>query len=243
MTLSAIWRHPIKSVGREQVARVALNAGQTLPGDRLWAVAHDASKAVDGEWARCANFLRVATTPALMAIEAGWEGDRLRLTHPERPPLTFDPETEGPALIDWLAPLVPEGRAAPVRLVRAPASRGMTDTADPSITLGNLASHRVVEGRLGRPLSIHRWRCNLWIDGLAPWEEFDLIGKRLRLGGAVLEAFDRIERCRSTEANPETGRRDADVLSVLDEVGHRDFSIGLTVVEGGEIALGDRLEW
>jgi uncharacterized protein YcbX len=240
--LASIWRHPIKAVGREALDRALLTAGQTLPGDRVWAVAHEASKAEDGAWSRCGDFLRAASSPALMAVEARSDGDRLRLTHPDRPPLDIDPETEAEALIDWLAPLVAEGRARPARLVRAPAGRGMTDTPSPLITLGNLTSHKVVEGRLGRPLSPHRWRANLWIEGMAPWEEFDLIDRDLRLGGATLRAYTRIDRCEATSANPETGRRDADILSVLDEFGHRDFTIGLQVTRAGEIAIGDVLE-
>ncbi|TFL17375.1 MOSC domain-containing protein [Jannaschia formosa] len=241
-TLASIWRHPIKAVGREALDRAVLRAGETLPGDRVWAIAHEASKAVDGEWSRCAGFLRAASSPALMAVEARAEGPALHLTHPDRPPLRVDPDAEPEALIAWLEPLVALGRARPARVVRAPDGRGMTDSAAPTITLGNLTSHRVVEGRLGRALSIQRWRCNLWIDGLAPWEEFDLVGRRLRLGGAVLEGVARIDRCESTSASPETGRRDADLLSVLDGFGHRDFTIGVTVIKGGVIAPGDILE-
>jgi uncharacterized protein YcbX len=240
--LVAIWRHPIKAVGREPLERATLTAGQTLPGDRVWAVAHDASAAEDGAWSRCGGFLRAASSPALMAVAARAEDGRLHLTHPDRPPLFVDPDTGGAALVDWLDPLVADGRSRPVRIVRAPQGRGMTDNAAPLITLGNLTSHKVVEGRLGRPLSVHRWRCNLWVEGMAPWEEFELLGRRLRLGGAVLEAQERIARCEAISANPETGRRDADLLSVLDAFDHRDFTIGLKVVEGGDIAVGDAVE-
>ena len=39
-TVAALYRHPIKAIGREEVDEVDLIAGQTMPGDRLWAVAH-----------------------------------------------------------------------------------------------------------------------------------------------------------------------------------------------------------
>ncbi len=221
--------------------RVTLIAGQTLPGDRVWAIAHDLSDAPDDMWSRCGGFLRAASSPRLMAVEARRDGGTLVLTHPDRPELAIDPDADSARLLEWLAPLVAEGRPAPARVVRAPAGHGMTDTSAPSITLGNLTSHRIVAERLGRDLSIHRWRCNLWMSGLAPWEEFDLVGRHVRLGDTVLEVYKRIDRCRATEANPQTGRRDADTLSVLDEFGHRDFTVGLRVVEGGELAIGDVL--
>lgn len=44
MQVTALNRHPLKAHGRETVERVTLRAGQSMPYDRLWAVAHDASK-------------------------------------------------------------------------------------------------------------------------------------------------------------------------------------------------------
>lgn len=238
-TVASMWRHPIKAIGREEVEQVSLYAGQTMPGDRLWAVAHEASNAQNAEWSRCTNFVRAASSPALMAITCRREGAILHLSHPDLNVLSVNPEQEPEKLLSWLAPLIPGGRAAPTRVVSAPSERGMTDTSEASITLGNLKSHRIVQARLGRSLSIHRWRCNIWVDGLAPWEEFDLVGKRFRLGSAEVEAYKRVERCEATSANPDTGRRDADLLSVLDDYGHRDFTVALRVVSDGDVARGD----
>ena len=241
--VASLWRHPIKAVGREEIGQVDLVAGQTLPGDRLWAVAHEASKAEDGEWSRCMQFIRAASSPALMAVELRSDGDRLHLSHPDRPDLAVSPEEEPEALLDWLRPLVPEGRAMPARVIRAPTGHGMTDTSDPSISLASLASHNAVEAAAGGPMSIHRWRCNIWLDGdLAAWEEFGWIGRRLRLGQAEVEPYKRIERCMSTTSNPATGVRDIPVLDLLDQVGARDFSVGLKVTQSGTLKVGDTAE-
>ena len=51
-----------------------------------------------------------------------------------------------------------------------------------------------------------------------------------------------IQRCRHTEANPETGRRDADTLGVLQSWGHRDMGVYAVVTQGGDIAVGDEME-
>ncbi len=40
-----IFRHPLKSHGREALQLVALSRGETMPWDRCWAVAHEASTA------------------------------------------------------------------------------------------------------------------------------------------------------------------------------------------------------
>ena len=240
--ITDILRYPIKSHGREAVARVTLTEGQSLPWDRQWAVAHEASDADGSDWVPCRNFTRGAKVPGLQAMTAALdEADaRVTLAHPELGQLRFRPDDEGARLIDWTRPLMPEGRAASDRVVRAEA-RAMTDSDFASVTLCNHSSHRAVSQKLGRELSIHRWRGNLWFDGLAPWEEFDWIDREVRIGSAVVIPRERTGRCLMTHANPETGARDADILGTLEAWGHRDFSVMAEVVKSGEIAVGDEI--
>ncbi|MCE8472093.1 MOSC domain-containing protein, partial [Rhodovulum sulfidophilum] len=128
------------------------------------------------------------------------------------------------------------------RIVRAPG-RGMTDSAFPSVSLLGLASLEALSGQLGQALSPLRFRGNFWIEGLAPFAEFDWVGRKIRLGRAVIEVRERITRCMATAANPETGERDADTLGALQAGwGHKQFGVYAEVIEGGRVALGDALE-
>lgn len=242
LRLAAIWRHPIKAHGRERLAEVDLDAGTTLPGDRAWAVVHEAARASPGEWSPCHNFARGAKVPALMAITARTLPEGLiELRHPERPDLVFDPATEAAEFLDWVAPLMPEGRAAPTGLIPA-GDRGMTDSAFPSIALFGRASHRCVEQKVGRALSTERWRANLVLDGTGPWQEFEWVGRDIRIGDAVLAVRERIGRCLATAANPDTGRRDADTLGALEAlIGVQDFGVYAEVTRGGRVAEGDEV--
>lgn len=241
--VASLWRHPIKSHGREGVTSVMLAAGATMPWDRTWAVAHEHSSAGDAAWAHCSAFSRIAKAPALMAITCSLDeaAERLILSHPDRPDLGFHPDTEAEAFLDWVAPLMPPDRAASARIVRVPG-RGMTDSDYPSVTLCNAASHRAVEQRIGRPMSVHRWRGNIWLDGLGPWQEFEWIGRRLRLGETTVEVREPTTRCMATTANPETGRRDADTLGALESWGHQNFGVHAVVLSAGRVAAGDALE-
>ncbi len=85
-SVTSLWRHPIKAHGREPLQTVTLIAGQTMPGDRIWAVAHEASKADGSTWVPCANFSRAAKAPDLMAITSRLheDGARITLSHPSR---------------------------------------------------------------------------------------------------------------------------------------------------------------
>lgn len=238
-----IWRHPIKSHGREQLESVTLEIGKTLPFDRHWAVAHERSKADGSKWISCGHFCRVAKIPALMAITSKFDEitGTVELKHPDLGSLTFNPDTDEDQFLTWITPIVPPNTLQPTRLVRADGD-AFTDSDFPSVTLCNHASHRAVEQRVGKPLSRHRWRGNVWIEGLAPWEEFDWDGKQVRIGEVVLSIRERTDRCKSTHANPDTGERDADILSALDSWGHQDFSVRAEVIQGGRISTNDPVE-
>ncbi|MBF9028836.1 MOSC domain-containing protein [Rhodobacterales bacterium HKCCE3408] len=251
-TLAQIWRHPIKGVGAEPLDRVDLTKDRPLPLDRAWAVLQEGGEAGAG-WRHSRNFVRGAKGPSLMAVTAKVEtvseplgpddatipATRIRLSHPDRPEIVIDPARDGAQLVDWLKPIYPENRPAPADLIRAPLT-GMADMEFPSVAILNLASLRALGQKIGQEMDPRRFRGNLWLDGLAPWDEFDLVGRTLRIGGAALEVVERITRCRATDANPETGHRDAAVLDTLEDGwGHTDFGVYARVTEGGRIAAGD----
>lgn len=243
--VAALWRHPIKGHGREALGHVTLHAGQAIPGDRRWAVAHEAAQITPGEWAPCVNFSRGSKVAALMGIDAETHNDsgHITLRHPDRPDLTFDPASDEAAFLDWVRPLMPTDRAQSARLVELPG-RGHTDTDFPSVSLLNLSSNADLAVLMGQgDISPLRWRCNIHLEGLAPWEEERWIGQELRLGDARLTVREPIVRCLATTANPATGQRDLDTLGALQSnFGHRNFGIYAQVTQGGEVALGDTLE-
>ena len=95
----------------------------------------------------------------------------------------------------------------------------------------------LVTSASGAPL-VHL--ANLWIEGAAPWEEFQWIGRRLRIGEAMLEVTERITRCRATCVDPASGEVQGETLAALESgYGHKDFGIFAKVVQGGRIALND----
>ncbi len=244
--VAEIWRYPIKSCGRERLVRTFLTKHQTLPWDRRWAIAHEASKfdEANPEWVPCANFARAAKAPGMQAISSRCDTDRgtVTLSHPRLPDITIDPDEDGAALVQWIMPLSPPDRALPTRVVRN-GLRGMTDTRFPSISLINRASHGEVAAQIGRNISPNRWRANLLLDGLEPWEERGWIGKRIRVGQAELEVRKHITRCMATAASTRTGERDADTLKALsDGWGHQEFGINAEVVKSGTLSTGDSIE-
>lgn len=244
--LTDIWRHPIKSHSREQLSQVVLKAGQAMPMDRKWAVAHEAAKLEPGAWARCSNFARGAKAPELMALDAVWDDatSEISVTHPSLGTRRFAPDdpAQAAAFIDWIKPLNPADRAQPEKLVTAPGL-AFTDHPDQTVSIVNHASLRAFNDKRGVTLDPRRFRINLWLDeGLAPWAEFDWVGKTIAIGSVEIEIVERVERCRATEANPQTGKVDFPTQAALiEDWGHKDFGVHGIVRRGGTIALGDLL--
>lgn len=242
-TVASLWRHPIKGHGRESLSSVMVSKGATFPWDRAWAVAHEGARLEGNDWASCANFSRAAKAPSLMAISSSLDeaSEMLTVRHPDRHDLTFHPDHDAQTFIDWVKPLMPTERAQSTGIVRA-ASQGMTDSPFPSISLNNSASHAAVETLVEAPLSQERWRGNIWIDGFAPWEETNWIGKTVVIGDVELEIREQITRCLATTSNPDTGERDADTLGALKTLGHQEFGVYGVVTKAGKISVGDSVK-
>jgi uncharacterized protein len=239
--LAHIVRHPIKGHGREEMGHVDLTAGACLPFDRHWAVAHEAAR-LTGAWVPCANFTRGAKALTLMAITSTLDAETRTVTlhHPEAGRLTFQPDdpAEWPRFLDWVGPMSPVGRAQPAQIVSV--GRGMTDSEFPSVAILSMTTLRDMSARMGQNLSIHRWRGNLWLEGVPLRAEEDWPGRVMRIGGAVLRVEERITRCRATTADPETGLAAGDTLAALQAAyGHQDFGVYATVLEGGPVAVDD----
>lgn len=246
MRLSHIVRHPIKSIGYEELSHASLYKGRVMDFDRHWAVAHEAAK-FQGQpegWQAKMNFLRGVAGPELMAIRAQMSDSALTLCHPRAGQITLDLDTEAgrDRLIAWLRPLWPENRPAPSHVVRVPG-QAMTDMRQPWLSILSLDSLRDLGVRMGADLSIHRWRGNLWVEGCPPMTEMGLIGRKIRIGEALLEVHEPITRCRATCVNPNTGSEDAETLIALETAwGHKDFGIYAQVIEDGKITIADKVE-
>ena len=245
ISVAALWRHPIKSHGREELDQVTLIKGQTMPWDRTWAVTHERSKFDHNapEWVFCRNFMIGSMNPKLAGIWAEYDDEAqvMHLRHADIGSISFNPEvsTDLERFIAWVQPLSAAGGNRATGLARV-ADRGMTDSDYPTISIMTHASHQAVADRLGTPLEIERWRGNIWLNGADAWDEMTWLGKDIQIGEAMLHVVEPIERCKHTMANPRTGTRDTDTLAALrDGWNHQDFGVYAKVIKGGKIALND----
>ena len=136
-----------------------------------------------------------------------------------------------------------------LRLVRAtvPATdrlRSGAATLLGTASLGAIARVSGVEEVDGR-----RFRMNFGVDGLDEHEEDEWLGRRVRLGEAVVVPQGNVGRCAVTTQNPDTGEPDLDTLKALAAY-RRDvetteplpFGVYAAVAQPGSVRVGDPVE-
>lgn len=244
--LAEIYRHPVKSLGEEALDSVALTPGRPLPHDRAWAIGHARTGWVPGRspWETSGNWVDQTNVPRLAQISVSFHeaSGRLVLRHPDRPELVVHPERpeDDAALTEWVAPLA-EGtvRSGPYHVCRQPGLQ-FTDFEETHVSIASTSSLRALEEIAGKPLEPIRFRMNLWLDGIEPWAELDMVGREIEVGEARLRIIRRDKRCAATTASPATGERDVPVPALLKRTfGHMDFGIYAQVVTGGTVRRGD----
>jgi len=245
IAVERIYRFPVKGLGGEALESVPLIAGQGVPHDRRFAVARGDTKmdAAAPRWLPKQWFVMLMrdTELARVACRIDAEAETIELRAPAMPlclasPATADGRERIESYLNEVLGPRREGRAHFVESGEA----SFTDVPQNCLSLVNLASIGDLESRMGAPIHPLRFRANLYIDGAPPWAEFDWIGGEIHIGDVTLRIPARIPRCAATGVDPDTGKRDVNVVKGLRAAyGHYDMGVYAEVVSGGRVAIGD----
>jgi uncharacterized protein len=136
---------------------------------------------------------------------------------------------------------------APVRLVRTERPGEGNDEYPVSIV--SLESVAEISRRGGRDDTVDpgRFRMLIELDGCRPHQEDEWIGRRVRVGGAIVAVAQPDDRCAITTMNPTSGEVDFPALKVL--AGYRrrpgrrlPFGMYADVAVPGDVRVGDAVE-
>ncbi|WP_371347368.1 MOSC domain-containing protein [Ancylobacter sp. IITR112] len=246
-SIHALYRYPVKGLTPERLELVELETGGYFPGDRLYAIENGPSGFIPEAPAfqPKIKFLMLMRNERLAALEARFDDAAaelvIRLDGEEVARGRLD-TAEGREAIEAFFQRYSryELRGAP-RVLAAPPAFRFVDTTEGYVSLINLASCRALGEIVGRPVDPLRFRGNLYLDGMEPWEEFDLVGHTIEIGSQVrLKVTQRIFRCAATNVDPATAKRDMDLPGTLMRTfGHTDCGIFAEIEQGGLIAEGD----
>jgi uncharacterized protein YcbX len=136
-----------------------------------------------------------------------------------------------------------------LRLVRAPAPATDRMRSGAATLLGTGSLHAIARSLGVGEVDGRRFRMNFGIDGLGEHEEDGWLGRRVRLGEAVVVPQGNVGRCAVTTQNPETGAPDLDTLKALaayrGEVETTEplpFGVHVAVAQAGRVHVGDAVE-
>jgi uncharacterized protein len=256
MGMQVVWIHvaPVKSLAIEERQRVTLGP-RGVDDDRRYCLVDPATGSVVGG-------KRLA---ALVTVRPSVEGTQLTLRLPdgsriegemafaEPTPITafWGPAVGREVVGPWSAALSDlAGRS--MRLFRMErAGEGQDRGNDAAATLLTQASLDAIGRSAGAadPVDPRRFRMLFGISGADAHAEDGWLGRRVRLGEAVVVPLGNVGRCAVTTVHPDTGRADLDTLRGLrryrSDVASTEplpFGVYGRVAEPGAVAVGDEVE-
>lgn len=242
---------PVKSMALHHPGRIHLERWGAV-GNRLFYIVDEAGRLLSGS--RHGPLARIVARYDASA-------DLLRLDLPDGRAVEGQARTDGVPTITsfWGRPVAGRPVAGPfskelshyvgrpVRLMRCERPGDGNDTYPASVvsaaSLDELARHLGVARVDGR-----RFRMLVEVDGCEPHEEDRWMGRRVRVGGAVLRVVEPDPRCVVTTQDPDTGRRDLDTLGAIAayrgkrDGRHLDFGVYAVVERPGIVRVGDSVE-
>jgi len=246
--LAAIYRYPVKGLMPERLPATALERGQTLPADRLYAIENGPS-GFDPEapaYFPKQRFLMLMKNERLARLDTRYdEATRVLVVRADgreaaRGDLAAAPGRQ--AIEDFFAAYCADELRGPAKILHADG-HSFSDVAAKVVSIINLASVAAIETVVGVPVHPLRFRGNLYVEGWPAWQEFDLLGREIAIGrSARLKIVKRIVRCAATNVDPDTGMRDLAIpATLMQSFGHMDCGVYAEVIAAGPVAVDDRV--
>lgn len=245
VTIARLHRYPVKGLSPEALTRAELRPGEALPDDRRFAL-HVGNVAFDPSapaWMAKTNFLMLMRDERLARLRTRYDEATGVLTIQRDGKAVARGnlgEPHGRLVIEqfFSAFMGADVRRMP-KLVEAPGHM-FSDVAAKLVSIIGLASVKDIERVARSTVDPLRFRANVYVDGTAPWAEFDWIGRTLTMGSASFRVVKRIRRCAATNVDPTTAARDMNIpLLLQDAFGHTDCGVYAEVITAGTISLGD----
>lgn len=253
-TVTQLYRYPIKGLTAEALQQIFLQAGQSIPLDRHFALAHGTTQfdPAHPQHLPKTEFLMLMKNEKLAALRTEYDDGTGILS-------VYHYDEQGDEVVACAASLHDDKGIARIerffaeylgdevrgelKLMTAPnePSHMFSDVAEKTLSCINLASVNALEQVIGSPVDPLRFRGNVYFDQLPEWEELQwATGQLLQLGTAVVRVLKPIKRCAATNVNPLTAKRDLKIPQTLVNTwGHPNMGVYVEAVEDGEVSVGD----
>lgn len=254
MTITKLFRYPIKGLSGESLDEVDLKLGYGMPLDRKFALALPTTEfdPANPKPVPKFKFVVLMKYERLARLSTRFDDATGRFEIRDQSGASLlETSLSEPAGIEALEAFIGEYMQDVIpgtpRLVQADGHQ-FTDVSVHSksmmhaVSLINLASVRALEEATGEAVDPNRFRANIYYDNGQPWSEFDLIGKTINVGMTPMEVVRRTRRCPATQVNPATAERDLDVPALIKaHYQHTDLGVYAEIRQPGRVAVGDEI--
>lgn len=234
-----IIRYPIKGFRGEELSEVDLIQNQGLPHDRRWAIRNGSLPPTNTlqDWEPCQAFIRMTQHEELPTYAIERSASALYLAHPNGQKIEIGHNNDHQSVLGaWF-------QHQDMALTHSNNKTAYWDHQDAHLSIINAATVRAISNTAGVDLDPQRFRGNLLIDTFEPWSEFNLVGRRITIGDAVLEVLRPIDRCKATSINPQTGTADLNIPHLLSRhYGHIFCGVYARVITSGKIRITDTID-
>jgi uncharacterized protein YcbX len=245
--VASLYRYPVKGLSGEKLTSVNLAVGRTFPMDRAFAFENGPSgfEPSEPKWQSKVKFLCLMRNARLAALSTRYYDASGMLTIEKDGEIVALGDLASSAgrheLEDFFEHYMAGEQRGPIRFLAAPG-HSFSDVARKVVSIINLESLADLERTTGQSLHPLRFRANLYVEGMMPWSEHRLVGRRLVIGACELKVVKLTSRCAATEVNPDTAARDIDVPDALARhTGDMDCGVYAEVSGAGRIADGDAI--
>jgi uncharacterized protein len=242
--IEAIYRYPVKGLSPDPLPAAVLAAGQTIRGDRRFAIENGPSgfDPAAPSYLPKQRFLMLMKNERLAGLVTRFDDATGVLTVREGAVETRGDLTSGAgraAIEGFFMRFCADDLRGPPKVLEA-AGHSFSDVARKVVSIINLSSVAAIEDMIGRPIDPLRLRGNLYVRGWPAWSEFDLVGRDIVVGTARAKIVKRIVRCAATNVEPGTGIRDLNIpQTLMQRLGHSDCGVYAEITAAGDVAAGD----
>ncbi len=258
--VAALYRYPVKGFNPEVCDVLSILANGRVAGDRVLGFRFADTEAPDDAWSQKVGMLALINTPGVAKLKIRFEPgiNRITLTKNDETLIRAALDDSGrrnvaKVMADYVLtlkenPLTGHPEKLPLRVVGDGVTPRYHDREAGEVTLHSRESVAAVGDAAGdRKLNELRFRSNIAVEGVKPWEEFGWVGQKILIGSVEFDVVRPKPRCLATHANPETGERDLPMVATLVKlVGQTPptFAVAMLASKGpGDIHLGDEVKF
>tara|TARA_B100000700_G_scaffold23977_1_gene23263 strand:- start:309 stop:1094 length:786 start_codon:yes stop_codon:yes gene_type:complete len=257
ISISSINYCPVKSVSFQTIKSCEIRKNIGIVGDRIFAF----SKGLDlnqaqlfekkieerrGKWNR---ILTLKNSPSLNKYNFLFDNNNLTLTQNYNEIITINSNDTGEyELISNKILELENSLQKPLFLMKNKnipffdTSISNKTLLTHSISLLNNKSIEDFKNKTNQEIESQRFRGNIYIDGIEPWEERGWIGKIIKINNISFKIEKNIPRCVAINLKPNSDNNSLNLLQLLKKTyNHFDMGVYMTALDDGLINVGDNI--